>query len=410
MPDHGYTQTISTAGFTETPTLALEQPTGDVHVESWDRPEIQVSISDEGIFEIEQNGSQVVVKNRPGKFKLVDFLEPAADELRELGVDLSRMASDVERNLQRGVHRGMKSVKKMGRNINIDIDLSNWRGGRDYNIMVPHNCDLILRTSSGDLSIVGVTGTHSLQSTSGDVRVRDMAGNTLISTASGDIGIEDVKGKLATRTASGDIRTKNLGLSEVSATTASGDLELDLNRLPEGNFEVRTVSGDLNLYLPPSAAFRAQVHTLSGSVRCGFPREVVDYTSSQKRETVLNVNGGGRTIQLHTVSGDVSIRIHKDAGQSTGQTTEQPNNLSFTRSPGNPTTYRGGQPTMDLSRSQNQSQPGAYAATDETHGDITQSEGYAARQQAELEILQQVERGEITPQEALTRLSALESE
>jgi hypothetical protein len=63
---------------------------------------------------------------------------------------------------------------------------------------------------------------------------------------------------------------------------------------------------------------------------------------------------------------------------------------------------------MDLSRTENSS--GESARADESHGDITQSEGYAARRQAELEILQQVERGELTPQEALAALSSLDSD
>ena len=108
MSEKGYTQTIPTADFIETPNVVLEQPTGDVHVESWDRPEIEVSIDDEGIFEIEQSGSQVIIKNRPGKFKLVDFLEEAGAELSDLGVDLSKVTARVERGLERNIQRRMQ--------------------------------------------------------------------------------------------------------------------------------------------------------------------------------------------------------------------------------------------------------------------------------------------------------------
>ena len=200
----------------------------------------------------------------------------------------------------------MRDVRKMGRNINIDIDLSNWKGGRDYNIMVPHNCNLNLRTSSGDVDVTGVGGTLSFQSSSGDISARIISGNTLIVTASGDITVEDLDGKRAARTASGDIHTQTLGLRELSAATASGDIELDLTRLPEGNCEIRTISGDLNLYLPPAASFRAEVHTLSGSVRTAsrVMQSSTHLPTSARR--VLKVNGGGKTIQLNTVSGDVS--------------------------------------------------------------------------------------------------------
>jgi hypothetical protein len=43
----------------------------------------------------------------------------------------------------------------------------------------------------------------------------------------------------------------------------------------------------------------------------------------------------------------------------------------------------------------------------DNHGDISKPEGYVSRQQAELDILQKVERGELNPQEALQALSRL---
>jgi DUF4097 and DUF4098 domain-containing protein YvlB len=262
--------------------------------------------------------------------------------------------------------------------------------------MVPTSCDLILRTSTGDMQVVGVNGTISLQSSSGDIETRIVSGNIIISTASGDVSVDDLEGKLAVRTASGDVSTHTIGVQELSVGTASGDIGLDLTRLPDGPVEVKTISGSLGVSLPFNSAFQAQVNTLSGSVSCGFPRSAVEYTARHKRETVLKINGGGRTVQLQTVSGDVTIRPRKSDSQPTGQVA------------GNPTSRTGGERTMDLSRSQDSS--GENARGEESHGDITQSEGYAARRQAELEILQQVERGELTPQEALAALSSLDSD
>lgn len=393
----GYTRLISTAEFTDTPRLALEQPTGDVHVEGWDKPEIEVAISDpEGLFEIEENGSQVTVRNRLGKFKLVDFLEPADAVLSDYGVDLSKVAAKVERS----VERGMRRVGRHGFGFNMNMDLSNWKGGRDYYIKVPHNCDLNLRTSSGDMWITGVTGTLLLQTSSGDLRLKQLGGNVLINTTSGDTDIDGMEGKLAARTASGDLRTRNLSLQEVGAATVSGDLHLDLVRLPTSSADIRTVSGDLNIYMPSDARFKLEVHTISGSVRCGFPRNQVEYNSTHRRETVLTVNGGGPSFQLKSVSGDVSIRPRKS--ESASQTTTAPPMPTAST-----TETTGGANTMDLSRTQQGYNSPSPSNEEANHGDIVQPEGHTARRQAELEILQQVERGEISPQEALAALTAL---
>jgi DUF4097 and DUF4098 domain-containing protein YvlB len=361
MAERGYTQTISTAEFTETPRLMLEQPTGDVRIEGWDKQEIEVSVSDsEGMFELEQQGSQVLIRNRPGKFKMVNFPERAVGELENFGINLERVASKVERKVER-------SMRRLGRGINLNIDLGSWAGSRDYVVKVPHNCDLILRTSSGDLTIIGVTGTLFIQSTSGDMDLNDLGGNVLVHSASGDIDIEGLEGKLGVRTASGDVHVENGNLNEVSASTASGDIQLELVRLPERECEVKTVSGDLQLGLPADAKVMVEVSTLSGDITCGYPRAQVQYSSRSGRNTTLSINGGGPTAHVSSVSGDITIRPVDEEHVGRGH-------------------------TVDLSRED---------------GDINEPEGYVDRRQSELDILQALERGEITSQEAMRRLGDL---
>ncbi len=372
----GYTQTISTAEFDETPRVNLEQPTGDVYVEAWDKQEIEVSISDpDGYFDVIEEGSNVTIKNNPGRQKVVNFRDPGDVELKDLGVDLAKAATSLERkNIERAIDRTMRRMSRFG--VHVDINLGNWRGGRDYYIKVPHNCHLNLRTSSGDIKIEGVTGTLLCQTSSGDLGLKNVGGNLLVSSASGDITVAGLEGKMGVRTASGDIRTRDLSLDELSMHTSSGDLQLDMVKLPEKDFEVRTVSGDLTVFTPADAGFKLETRTVSGSVTCGFPRDKVKYQANGRRETSLEVNGGGGlTIQVSTVSGDININPRR-----------QP------RADGDGTS---GSLTTDLSRS------------DESYGDRTQPEGYVSRQQAELEIFQKVERGEMSAQEALDAITRL---
>jgi hypothetical protein len=172
-------------------------------------------------------------------------------------------------------------------------------------------------------------------------------------------------------------------LQEVSATTASGDVDLELLSMPEREWEIKTVSGDIDIFLPTDARLTAQVHTLSGDINCGFPRSQVSYNAGRGRgESTLLINGGGPLARFNTVSGDVSVKPSRGSvvvGQDMGR------HGDWGRHGDLPLQEEGG---------------GAG-------GDITEPEGYAARKQAELDILQAVERGEITSQEAMHRLSEL---
>ena len=63
---------------------------------------------------------------------------------------------------------------------------------------------------------------------------------------------------------------------------------------------------------------------------------------------------------------------------------------------------------MDISGTHNAD--AQTARVDQSQRDTERDTEHAARQQAELEILQQVERGELTPEEALSRLASLDGE
>src|SRR5438046_7979524 len=114
MPDR-YTRTISTAEFTETPRLSLEQATGDVNIEGWDRPEIRVETSDEDeAFDIEQAGSQVVVRGKPFRFNfenLGNIMEPAIGELENLGIGLEKVAGKLQRKAARSMRHATHRMR-----------------------------------------------------------------------------------------------------------------------------------------------------------------------------------------------------------------------------------------------------------------------------------------------------------
>ncbi len=360
----GYTQTIDTAEFTETPRLVLEQPVGDVTIEGWDRPAIEVGTPNEDdTFDVEVSGSQIMVRGKARKFGFSDVLEPAVRELNNIGLDVDRMAARVERKVER-------HMRHMTHGWGLRADIGRWMSGRDYRIKVPHNCDLTLRTSSGDLSVKDVNGTVFVQSSSGDIRMQRINGNVLVNSASGDIEIRELTGKLGAHTASGDLTVQRASVQELGIHTVSGDVELELVHVPEREFEVKSVSGDLRLKLPAEARLTAEMTSLSGDLKCRLQHELT--RRSGRRNSVLTINGGGPAARFSTVSGDVRI---EPSNQSAGREST-------------------GEPTADLSRPQ-------------PDGDITEPEGYAARRQAELDVLQALERGDITSQEAMNRLSDL---
>ena len=383
------TRRISTAEFTGVPRLTLEQATGDVNIEGWDRPEIEVSADDDRGISVEQSGSHIVIRSRPPKVSIPRFEDDDPDDIsRHLTHGIESIASDVERRVER-------SMRRMGRRIGVEIELGHWSGGRNFTIKVPHRCDINLRSSTGDLNIRDVRGALYLHTASGDVQLETVRGPVIVNSASGDIRIDGISGKVGTNTASGDISIDDANLEELIAHSASGDVDLEMLRVPHKGFDVKTVSGDLNIELPGDARVTLQISNFSGDFHCSLPYERTESGSRRGREQTVTVNGGGPLARFHSLSGDIDISSSKrrsaDAPPLDETSTEEP----------------AGEPTMDLSR-QNDTQAN-NAPSNEGSDDISEPEGYAARKQASLEILQAVERGELSAQDAVRRLSELEN-
>jgi DUF4097 and DUF4098 domain-containing protein YvlB len=117
-------------------------------------------------------------------------------------------------------------------------------GGRvEWTITVPSESEIEFSTASGDLSLDNINNVLDASTASGDVTIESSQGELDISTASGDISINDSKGKFDFSTASGDIKSSHLE-GEIDLSTASGDIKL---RNAQGRFDLSCASGDINV-------------------------------------------------------------------------------------------------------------------------------------------------------------------
>ena len=140
----------------------------------------------------------------------------------------------------------------------------------DFDIQVPSQTKLDLRTFSAPVTVSGV------------------AGDLIVDGFSSEIALDDVAGAMRIKTFSGPVRVQ-------SARWSDGD---DLN--------VETFSGDVTLRLPDSARGDINFDSFSGTFNSDLP---VTMTSSSRRTFRGSLNGGGNTdFRLKTFSGDVAIR------------------------------------------------------------------------------------------------------
>jgi Toastrack DUF4097 len=141
-----------------------------------------------------------------------------------------------------------------------------------------------------------------------DFEVSLPSGVELIATSvTGDVEVRDVDSDVTARTVSGDVDVSTSGIA--SASTVSGSVDVQLAGTDWDDLEFNTVSGDITLTLPDGIGADVDFASLSGDLESDF-----DISSSARRHHIIGsrvrgvIGGGGKSLELHTVSGDVRIR------------------------------------------------------------------------------------------------------
>jgi hypothetical protein len=157
----------------------------------------------------------------------------------------------------------------------------------DFTVRVPAGVDFVGASVSGDVSATGLTGRVELTSVSGSVSGTGLGGLAELHSVSGDVELETASGEASGRSVSGSVRATVRG----RATTP---------------LRFSSVSGDLTVSLPRDLGADIEMSTVSGEMSSDFPLTLGG--RFQRRRMEARIGGGGRRLELSTVSGSVRIR------------------------------------------------------------------------------------------------------
>lgn len=126
---------------------------------------------------------------------------------------------------------------------------------------------------------------------------------------SGDVEARDLTSDVTAETVSGDVIVSTRGTARANAV--SGSLDIEMGALDWRDLSFHTVSGDITLRLPESLATAVDFESLSGNLDSDFDMKL---ESTRRRRWVggrirgMIGDGGGRSLSVSTVSGDVRLR------------------------------------------------------------------------------------------------------
>lgn len=139
-----------------------------------------------------------------------------------------------------------------------------------YEIFVPRQSDLSLRTHNGGIGINGVSGRINFEAQNGGVSLKRVGGNVTGETANGGLSVE------------------------LSGNNWEGE-----------GLNVKTTNGGLSVSIPENYS----AHLETGTVNGGFAvsPSIAEVTRETKKLS-LDLGSGGTNLRIHTTNGGVSIR------------------------------------------------------------------------------------------------------
>jgi DUF4097 and DUF4098 domain-containing protein YvlB len=138
---------------------------------------------------------------------------------------------------------------------------------------------------------------------SGDLELHSLEGEIKIKTVSGDIQAEKISGNMRLDTVSGDVHLQQSDIPSLRGKTVSGDIVLG-TLLGAGPYTFNAVSGDIRLEITPLSGATISFSSLSGDIKASFPVSESIRSRSQRQ---VQVKGGGTEIHHSSVSGDLFL-------------------------------------------------------------------------------------------------------
>ncbi len=219
----------------------------------------------------------------------------------------------------------------------------NWRRGLKvhYEIYVPEDIELDIKTSGGSIQVENVAGDATLKTSGGSLQLRDLDGRVTArtsggsiqghnlgsiadlytsggsinidgaggsieaKTSGGSINIADVNGTVDAQTSGGTIRLKEIA-GAVNAKTSGGSIEAEILGQPEDDMRLQTSGGSVTIHLDEDIQADIDAQASGGSVSTDF---AVTVRGTMKRTKLQGeINGGGPLLTLRTSGGSVRIR------------------------------------------------------------------------------------------------------
>lgn len=169
-------------------------------------------------------------------------------------------------------------------------------------ISIPEDAETSVSTVSASGLLAGMRAGARANTVSGSITIDDIVGPVDVNTVSGEVECGNVRGPLKVHSVSGAVTAQHSDVPEVSISTVSGDVALDLVN-GAATIKSNSVSGDVTVRAP-HGGYDVTANTASGQVV--IDGHTIDKHSRQPGNRLTDGDGSLR-LKANAVSGNVVV-------------------------------------------------------------------------------------------------------
>ena len=136
----------------------------------------------------------------------------------------------------------------------------------NFQLTVPEETELQLRTQTGLVYVEQVMGDMVLQTVAGDVHLKEVSGYIVVRTTGGSLVCTQCAGKLDFNSVSGNAQVVQPGLTNVTLFTTSGNILFDGDFIRTGIYTMKSGRGTVEVHFSGNDSFDLKAQTAMGTV------------------------------------------------------------------------------------------------------------------------------------------------
>jgi DUF4097 and DUF4098 domain-containing protein YvlB len=260
----------------------LENISGDVAVDSWNKNEIKIIAHKVSGYKADLDNVTIDIDQTDGNIRIITKYHETSRLFRPTHVSVYYVLFIPDKaHLRLETVSGRVKAREIGGFLDI-------------------------RTVSGEIEVVTAKNGVRCRTVSGDIHLEEIAGNADLKTTSGKIEVKGIKGSVKGETVSGNIELEALShAEEVEVESISGSIKLHAELSPGGIYELNSHSGNIKISIPSDSNFELRVETFSGDIQCDFELKISGKIDRKKLRGVVG-KGDARLI-LSSFSGNIQI-------------------------------------------------------------------------------------------------------